>query len=118
MKSFLKWLFLLPISIGIVMLAIANRHNVTVLLDPFGYDHPDLEITLPLFIVIFGACVVGVIFGGIATWFGQSKYRSAARRARVELSQARNESDMLRKQLANMHSLTQITQQDQSRPAA
>lgn len=118
MKSFLKWLFLLPISLGIVMLAIANRHVVTVLLDPFGQSNPDLEITAPLFLVIFGAAIVGVIFGGIATWFGQSKHRSAARRAKAELSQARMDAEMLRKQITTMQHLTQITRQDESRPAA
>ena len=91
MMRFLKWLFLLPISAGIVLLAIANRHFVPVLLDPFGHDTPDLEISAPLFVVIFGAMIIGVIFGGIATWLGQSKHRIAARRAKSELSQIRNE---------------------------
>jgi uncharacterized integral membrane protein len=118
MMRFLKWLFLLPISAGIVLLAIANRHFVPVLLDPFGHDTPDLEISAPLFVVIFGAAIVGVIFGGIATWLGQSKHRIAARRAKSELSQIRNEADTLRKQLAHVQNLTQITHQNQSRPAA
>ena len=87
---FLKWLFLLPISAGIVLLAIANRHFVPVLLDPFGHETPDLEISAPLFVIIFGAM----------------------------MSQIRNEADTLRKQLAHVQNLTQITHQGQSRPAA
>ena len=115
---FLKWLFLLPISLGIVMIAIANRQFVTVALDPFGHDTPELEITAPLFLILFAAAIIGVIVGGVMTWFGQAKHRRSARRAQSELNHMRAEADILRKQLTQMQTLTQITHQDQSRPAA
>lgn len=88
MSRFLSVLVGLPLSILAVALAVANRKPVTLSLDPFSPDAPALSVTLPLFIVIFGAVIVGVLAGGIVTWARQGRYRREARAARRDLKRA------------------------------
>ncbi|QRG08361.1 DUF1049 domain-containing protein [Xanthobacter dioxanivorans] len=72
----------LPLSILAVALAVANRKAVTLSLDPFSPDAPALAVTLPLFAVVFGALILGVVAGGTVTWLRQGRFRREARRAR------------------------------------
>ncbi len=86
MKRLLKLLFLVPLSLVAVAVAVANRHPVIIYLDPLAGPAPEgTQFAVSLFIVIFVAIMVGVIFGGVATYFEQGKYRRAARRARAEV---------------------------------
>ncbi|MDQ6702197.1 MAG: lipopolysaccharide assembly protein LapA domain-containing protein [Pseudomonadota bacterium] len=94
MKRFLKLLFLVPLALAAVALAVANRHEVMVIiyLNPFAGPRPEgMQISAPLFVVVFVAIMVGVIFGGVVTLFEQGKYRRAARRARAEVDSLRAE---------------------------
>lgn len=85
MKRFLKLLFLIPIVIAGVALAHVNRQLVTVYLDPFPGGMKNLEVTVPVYVVLFVAMMAGVIIGGVATWVEQGANRRAARRAKEEL---------------------------------
>ncbi|NLH83205.1 MAG: DUF1049 domain-containing protein [Phyllobacteriaceae bacterium] len=82
MKRFLTWVLALPIGMVVVALAVANRRPVTLSLDPFRPDDPAIAVTLPLFLPILGAVVLGVLLGGVAVWLGQGKHRKAARAGR------------------------------------
>ena len=86
----------LPVSVAIVALAVANRRPVTLSLDPFSPDTPVISVTVPLFAVIFGALILGLVIGGLVTWARQGRYRRAARRARRDLAAAevRHEAQM------------------------
>lgn len=76
---------ILPIAVLLVVFAVANRHWVTLSLDPFGGPDPAWSISMPLFLLFFAVLCAGVIIGGIATWMTQSKWR---RRARLEHEEA------------------------------
>ena len=78
------------------MFAIANRHMIAVSFDPFGSDAPALTVTLPLFLVILLSLMIGVLVGGVATWFSQGKWRRYARRADADVRNLRLERDSLR----------------------
>ena len=92
MKRFVKLLFLVLLALPATALLVANRHDVTVYLDPFTGPAPEgTQITVPLFVVIGAAIMVGVIFGGVATYLEQGKYRRGARRARREVVSLRAE---------------------------
>jgi len=92
MKRFLKLLFLVPLALVAVAVAVANRHEVVIFLDPFAGPAPEgTQITVQLFVVIGVAIMVGVIFGGVVTYLEQGKYRRAARRARTEVISLRAE---------------------------
>ena len=92
MKRFFKLLFLVPLALVAVAVAVANRHEVVIFLDPFAGPAPEgTQITVQLFVVIGVAIIVGVIFGGVVTYLEQGKYRRAARRARTEVISLRAE---------------------------
>jgi uncharacterized integral membrane protein len=96
MKRFLKFLFLVPVALVILALAVANRHPVTIFLDPFaGYAPEGTQIVMPLYIVMLLAALAGIIIGSVTTWLEQSNYRRAARRAK-------GEADSLRAEIARL----------------
>jgi uncharacterized integral membrane protein len=95
MKTLLKWIVLAPLAAVLLVFALVNRQAVTVTFDPFDGTSPALAVTAPLFVVLGLAAMIGVIIGGIATWFGQARHRRAARQARAELERLRAENARL-----------------------
>ena len=89
-----------PLCIVFVIFAVANRHAVSVSLDPFGGDAPGLTVTMPLFLLILLLVGFGVLVGGIATWRNQAKWRRAARFNEEEARVLRTERDDLKTELA------------------
>jgi len=81
----LSILIVLPLSILAIALAVANRRDVLVSLDPFSPNAPVLSATVPLYVVIFAALIIGVVLGGGVTWLRQGRFRREARQARREL---------------------------------
>jgi uncharacterized integral membrane protein len=93
-------LILVPLAVVLVAFAVANRQTVVVSLDPFDQAHPALAVTLPLFALILGLVIGGVLVGGVAAWLRQSKWRRAARLAEAEARELRAELDRLRRRSA------------------
>ena len=91
---------LIPLAIVIVLLAMANRQTVTISLDPFLAETPALAVTQPLFLVILGAVIAGVVIGGVAAWLKQGKWRRTARAAQAEARALRAENSGLKERLA------------------
>lgn len=96
MIAFLKGLILLPVAIVLILLAIANRHAVTLSLDPFSGGVPELGVTQPLFVFLFGAMVLGVLIGGAGSWIAGGKHRRARRYSHREVVRLKAEADRLR----------------------
>jgi hypothetical protein len=84
MLRFIKLLILIPLTIALILLGIANRHLTTLHLDPWPIGNEGTAITLPLFVLVFGVFAVGVIYGWLASWFAQSGHRKAERAYRHE----------------------------------
>ena len=101
MRRFTVLFILLPIAIVVVTLSVANRALVTFSLDPIG-QVPALSITAPLFFFLFAALGAGVVFGGVAAWIGQGKWRRAARAERANAARLRAEAESLRDRLASL----------------
>lgn len=91
MRSFLKWLVIVPLALLAIGFAFANRQSVTVSFDPFAGDVPAFALGGPLFVVLIITIVLGVLIGGAASWFGQGHHRRAARDARREAESLRSE---------------------------
>ena len=89
MRKFFTALVLIPLGLIFVVFAVANRHFVTVSFDPFNSTDPSVAVALPLFVVIIVVAIVGVLAGGIATWFRQRHWRRAARQHEADARQAR-----------------------------
>jgi uncharacterized integral membrane protein len=98
MIRFLKGLVLLPVALVVVALAVANRAPVRLSFDPFSPDMPVFSVTLPLYVILFGAVALGVILGGIATWTGQATTRRRSREQRRQINRLENETTRLRTQ--------------------
>jgi uncharacterized integral membrane protein len=91
MRKFLTALVWIPLGLVFVVFAVANRHLVTVSLDPFNSTDPSVRLTLPLFVVIIAVAMIGVVAGGSATWFRQRHWRRAARRLEADARATRTE---------------------------
>jgi uncharacterized integral membrane protein len=96
MRRFLTVLVLIPLGVIFIAFAVANRHQVTVSFDPFDSTNPSLSIAPPLFVVIIAVAILGVLAGGIATWFRQRHWRRAARQHEADARAARAQLAELR----------------------
>lgn len=95
MIRFLKALILVPVAVVVVLLAVANRQDVTLSFDPFSPE-PLFSAVLPLYAVLFGAVALGVVVGGIGSWLSQSGTRERARYHRREADRLAKEAATLK----------------------
>src|SRR5690606_36683244 len=88
------WLVLLPLSGLLIAFALANRHLVSVNLNPFAapLDTTAGGYGIPLFVILYVVLLIGVLLGGIASWFAQGPRR---RRERLWRRQAQRMSHEL-----------------------
>ena len=84
-RKLVNVLILIPIGIVLIVLSVANRQAVTLALNPFRPEDSLLSVTAPFFVYLFGATILGMVIGSLATWFTQGKHR---KRARVEAREA------------------------------
>ena len=100
LRKFFSAVVIIPLGIFFIIFAVANRHLVTVSFDPFNSATPTVAVTLPLFVVIIAVAMLGVLAGGMATWFRQGRWRRAARQGEAEARQMRTQLADLRSQAA------------------
>lgn len=85
----------LPVAVVLVTLAVANRHAVRLVLDPFRPADPVISLVLPFYAYLFAALLTGIVIGGFAAWRGQARWRSSARQRAVEARRWQAEADRL-----------------------
>lgn len=88
----LSWLITLPLALVTVFLAVANRHPVSLNLDPFNQENPALALDMPLIFVILASIFLGLIVGASAVWVSQGRHRKTARQGKSELAALRETS--------------------------
>ena len=99
MIRYLKVIFLAALGLVLLTLALANRGPVTLRLLPaemgsfLGFDP---AITLPLFLVVFGGIVAGLLIGFVWEWLREHKHRAEAARARRAAARLEREVTRLR----------------------
>ncbi|MEM6325158.1 MAG: LapA family protein [Pseudomonadota bacterium] len=82
MLRYIRYLLLATIGIVLLVVGMANRDPVTLNLLP-----PELaretsifvSLTLPLYIVILGAVIVGVLLGFVWEWIREARIRAGAK---------------------------------------
>ena len=89
LRKILTAIIIVPLALILIVFAVANRHAVTVSLDPFASNEPAASLTLPLFALIFVVLIVGVLIGGTAAWLRQGRWRWVTRRLEAELRNLR-----------------------------
>lgn len=99
-RRFLKLLLLGPVAIAAVLFAVANRGPVTIALNPFSQAPDSATTVVPLYALVIGVLMLGVLVGGTATWLAQHRHRKAERMYRREAERHRAEADRLRVALA------------------
>lgn len=93
MLRLIKYLVLFVIAIVLITVAMANRGPMTVQLLPDGIASAvglNMNLSMPVFIVILGTFLAGLLFGFIWEWLREHKHRAAAkveRRERERLEQ-------------------------------
>lgn len=102
-KRIVGWFVLVPLCAVLIVFALANRQLVTVNFNPFTSptDPASPGVGVPMFLVIFAMLLVGVLLGGIATWFAQSHHRRDERSFRRENERLHRELDAAHRAPAN-----------------
>jgi uncharacterized integral membrane protein len=103
MRKFISTVTVLFLGLIFIIFAVANRHLVTVSFDPFNSTDPSLAVRLPLFIVMIAVAMLGVLAGGMMTWFRQGRWRRAARQHEAEAREARAQLADLRAATVDRH---------------
>lgn len=100
---YIKYAFLASVAIVLVTLALANRTTVTLNSMPdglaavpgFGPFHFSIE--LPLFLVIIGGVLAGLLIGFVWEWLREAKIRAEASRRAVEVKTMERELRRLKR---------------------
>lgn len=94
-KRFLTYLVVFPLAVVLVALGVVNTHRVDLILDPFRSEAPAVVLSLPFYVYLFAAIVLGIIIGSFATWRSQAHWRREARRRTAEAQRWHGEADRL-----------------------
>ena len=99
LRRIVGWVVLVPLCIVLIVFALANRQLVVVNFNPFvpseALSTPGVGV--PFFLVLFTVLLLGVVLGGIATWFAQSHHRRDERSYRRETERLSREVDAMRR---------------------
>ncbi len=100
MLRYIKLALATVIMIGIVLVAVANREFVTLKLlpdpiaDVLGMPY---SVTLPLFIVLLAAVLIGLLLGYLIEWLRERKHRKEVNIKSRELSKLESEVQRMKK---------------------
>ncbi|MGR3540825.1 MAG: lipopolysaccharide assembly protein LapA domain-containing protein [Hasllibacter sp.] len=96
---YVKFAFLAVIALALVTVALANRQIVELKLLPVALSNllgVQERIAMPLYAVIFGGIVAGIVIGFVWEWLREYRIRRAAERRRREVNRLARENDRLR----------------------
>ena len=96
---YLRYAFYGSVAVVLIVIALANRDFVSLRVLPdelASFAGWNAEVSLPLFVVIFGGIVAGLILGFVGEYFREWKLRSMAAVDRRERNRLEKEMDRLR----------------------
>ncbi|MFV2034724.1 MAG: lipopolysaccharide assembly protein LapA domain-containing protein [Halocynthiibacter sp.] len=96
---YVKYAFLAILGLGLITVALANRGTVTLRLLPdelSRFAGANMQIELPLFLVIFAGIVAGLLIGFVWEWLREHKHRSEAAQVKREAANLSREVSRLR----------------------
>jgi uncharacterized integral membrane protein len=100
---YIRYLILAALAVALVTVALANRAPVLVQALPAdlaAVTGLTLALEVPLFVVLFGGIVAGVLIGFVWEWLREHKHRSTAATRAREVSRLERELAVLRDQKA------------------
>lgn len=86
----IRWLIGLPIILVILCFALVNRGNVTLSFWP-----SDIDVNLPLSLLIIGIFFAGAVFGQLLAWLASLSRRIESARLRRALQRLQNDKAIL-----------------------
>lgn len=99
MIRYLRFVFLVALALVLLVVALANRAPVSVRLLPddlAALTGLSFSAEVPLFLVIFGGILAGVLIGFVWEWFRERKHRSTASVKSREVTRLERELAVLR----------------------
>ena len=99
MIRYLRYLVLGVIGLGLLIVAMANRAPVTVKALPddlAALSGMGWQMDVPLYAVIFGGIVAGLLIGFVWEWVREMKHRSTASKKTREVSRLERELAVLK----------------------
>ncbi|WP_456391207.1 lipopolysaccharide assembly protein LapA domain-containing protein [Profundibacter sp.] len=96
---YIRYAFLIVLAVALITIAIANRAAVTLHLMPeelAGFVLLPNTLELPLFVIIFGGIIAGLLIGFVWEWFREHKGRAEGARARREVKSLEREVTRLK----------------------
>lgn len=103
MMRYLRLALLGLLGLALLTLALANRELATLRLLPEelgAYLGFNWALDLPLFVIVFGGIVAGLLIGFVWEWFREHKHRAAAAQARREATRLEAQVTRLREEKA------------------
>ena len=88
-------LIIILVTIVLLTLAVINRHEVRLVLDPFSPANPEFFLPFPLYGFLLVMLALGAFLGGMASWFSQGKWRKTARQRTQEAMRWKAEAERL-----------------------
>lgn len=108
MLRYLRYLVLAVIAVALVTMALANRDAVLIRLMPEDLAAMlgvNWQMEVPLFLVMFGGIVGGILIGFVWEWAREHKHRVVAKGATKQVSR-------LERELATMRDATTLPKDD------
>jgi len=99
MFRYLRYGFLALLGLALMTVALANREPVLLRLLPPELGHfagITWELRLPLFLVVFGGIVAGLLIGFVWEWLREARHRAEASRAKQEAKSLEREVKRLK----------------------
>ena len=92
---YLRWIITLPITILVLVFAIANRHSAPVDLWPLPFVKE-----IPLFMLVLVSLLVGIMVGGAVSWISGGVTRKKTRQTLFQLERCERDLEQVRGKLA------------------
>lgn len=108
MLRYLRYLVLAVIAVALVTMALANRDAVLIRLMPEDLAAMlgmNWQMEVPLFLVMFGGIIGGILIGFVWEWAREHKHRVVAKGATKQVSR-------LERELATMRDATSLPKDD------
>lgn len=97
--KYIRYIFLACLGVALIAVALANREFVGLQLLPEGLARivgMNQAIQLPLFVVIFGGVLAGLLIGFVWEWMREHKHRAEVNRKAKEVGKLEREVKKLK----------------------
>ena len=85
-----SWILTVPLTVLVVVFAVANRSFVPLDLWPFA-----IEVQIPIFLLVLGSMLSGFLIGAMVMWLSLGKQRRQSRAAKGQIAKLERQTQEL-----------------------